>query len=221
MSSLEDKISTGSSEVWKCLVTEKSVTLEKLLDWKRKALFYMGKAELKNKDFEESVQHLEQALALSGTGSDAAKLKELLETARKHRAAELKREKSTWSKAFKVSKAEQEAEEKQAAKVLSPAPKTSSSGSISPSAASSKATGNNAKSSILQNAFTIDVKSILGDKSGQKTPTKPTTSSTTVGFKENPILTWLVGGGSILLLAFGFVGFGNLRDAMSRLWKKY
>ncbi len=189
------------------------MTLDKLIDWKRKALFYMGKAELKIKDFESCVTHLEQALSLCVGGPDAPRIKEMLETARKHRAAELKREKSTWSKAFKVSKAEQEAEEVVAATsspAASPVKRTAGS--------STTATGK-ATSSL----FGLDAKTILGDKAGQKgskADAKPATS-TAVGFKSDSLLNWFVGGTSLMLLAVGFIGFGNLRDTFSRIWRKH
>lgn len=166
ITSLESKINSGPSEVWKCLEAN-GLTLEKLVEWKRKSLFYMGKAELKNKDFDDAVTHLESALALTPPkAKDAAVLKDLLETAKKYRAAELKKEKNTWSKAFKSSKAEQEAEEAATkaatASASSPATKQQRpNGHAAPADdASSKATVSKTGDKIH-----IDMNSILGKAS--------------------------------------------------------
>lgn len=159
--SLEDKINAGPSEVWKCLQA-RSVSYDKLQEWKRKSYFYLGKAELKNKEFDDAASHLEAAVALTpSSAKDLGKIKELLETAKKHRAAELKREKSTWSRAFKSSKAEHEAEEAAAAAAQTPpsSPTTRSSSGGGDGVTVSKGGG-----------VHIDMNSILGKtgKTGKK-----------------------------------------------------
>lgn len=76
--------------------------------WKKKALYYAGKAQLKRKNFAESIELLEEALSL--TADDAAlsantkELKTLVADARTRLAKEKQKEKNTWSKAFKKGK---------------------------------------------------------------------------------------------------------------------
>ncbi len=111
ISALEDKISQGSL-VWQSLISENGMTFEKLMDWKKKSHFFVGRAMLQEKDFAEAISHFEQALQLlGGQSKDVGKITELLVFAKKQRTAELRREKSTWSKAFQVSKEQQEQEE--------------------------------------------------------------------------------------------------------------
>jgi hypothetical protein len=171
ITSLEEKINSGPSEVWKCLQGN-GLTTDKLQEWKRKSLFYMGKAELKNKDFEDSVTHLETALALTPPNAkDIPILKDLLETARKYRAAELKKEKSTWSKAFKSSKAAHDADEAAAAAAAAAATPSGPQSPVNGAARSSShasSSGTHAASSSTVNVSKggdkvhIDMNSILG-----------------------------------------------------------
>lgn len=105
--SLETKIPDGL--IWKCLQNN-GITLEKLLkEWKKKSLYYIGKSELKRQNFQEAVEHLEASLALIVDDPDkvanANELRELVAEATKKRNKEKKREKSTWSKAFKKNSA--------------------------------------------------------------------------------------------------------------------
>lgn len=108
--SLERNIPDGM--IWKCL-TENGVTLDQLKKvWKKKALYYVGKGELKRKNFKEAAVHLEEALGLivddAKLTANANELRTLIADAKARHAKEKKREKSTWSKAFKKGKTEVE-----------------------------------------------------------------------------------------------------------------
>jgi hypothetical protein len=110
ISALETRIPDGA--VWKSLVAL-GMTEEKVLkEWKKKSHFLVGKAELLRKEYKDAGIHLEAALKLiAGDLSRAAEeneLRLLLTTATKKRSEELKKEKSTWSKAFEKNKAEAE-----------------------------------------------------------------------------------------------------------------
>lgn len=103
ISALEERMDGG--QVWQCL-QDRGMTRTKLIkEWKTKSYFLAGKAELLRKEYDVSIGHLESALTLLAddpqSSTEIVKLKELLATATKKRTAELKKEKSTWSKAFK------------------------------------------------------------------------------------------------------------------------
>jgi cobalamin biosynthesis Mg chelatase CobN len=94
-----------------------------------------------------------------------------LETARKYRAAELKKEKSTWSKAFKSSKAAHDADEAAAAAAAAAAPPSGPQSPVNGAARSSShasSSGTHAASSSTVNVSKggdkvhIDMNSILG-----------------------------------------------------------
>ncbi|KAJ1386490.1 hypothetical protein B484DRAFT_10634 [Ochromonadaceae sp. CCMP2298] len=56
--------SIPDSQIWKCLL-ESGITLDKLQkEWKKKALFFIGKAQLKRLDFADAAKNLEEALGL-------------------------------------------------------------------------------------------------------------------------------------------------------------
>jgi hypothetical protein len=98
--------------VWQCLL-DRGMTKNKLLkEWKIKSYFLAGKAELLKKEYDASISHLEDALKILADDpqsiAEITKLKDLLSTAMKKRSAELKKEKSTWSKAFQKNKEEPE-----------------------------------------------------------------------------------------------------------------
>lgn len=108
--SLEKNI--PDSLIWMCLQGN-GVTMEQLQrQWKRKALYYIGKAQLKRKNFQEAVVHLEEAYNLIAEDATLAKqvteLKALLADAKARLNKENKREKDTWAKAFKKGKTEVE-----------------------------------------------------------------------------------------------------------------
>lgn len=92
---------------------ENGVTTEQLQrQWKRKALYYIGKAQLKRKNYQEAVVHLEEAYSLiaedASMAKHAAEHKALLADAKNRLIKENKREKDTWAKAFKKGKTEVE-----------------------------------------------------------------------------------------------------------------
>jgi len=92
---------------------ENGVTTEQLQrQWKRKALYYIGKAQLKRKNYKEAVAHLEEAYNLiaedKAMAKHAAEHKVLLTDAKNRLSKENKREKDTWAKAFKKGKTEVE-----------------------------------------------------------------------------------------------------------------
>ena len=117
------------------------LTFEKLMEWKRKSYFLIGKALYNQKEYENAIIQLEIALRileryhlkdttsgksdgedsgknnpLSGVKSetDRLKIKELIQNAKKIQSQILKKQKSTWSKAFKENETLLENEEKEA-----------------------------------------------------------------------------------------------------------
>lgn len=113
---LENRIVTGSkaSQVWHSLVTDRGMTFEKLMVWKRKSFFLLAKSFYFKKDYSMSIPFFEAALvtfdsdpsAATTTSSTSSKtdyirIKDMLATAKKYFQQERKKEKSTWSKAFK------------------------------------------------------------------------------------------------------------------------
>lgn len=110
ITALEERMKDGL--VWQCLL-DRGMTKNKLLkEWKIKSYFLAGKAELLKKEYDASISHLEDALKILAddpqSTAEITKLKDLLSTAMKKRSAELKKEKSTWSKAFQKNKEEPE-----------------------------------------------------------------------------------------------------------------
>jgi hypothetical protein len=108
ITALEERMKDGL--VWQCLL-DRGMTKNKLLkEWKIKSYFLAGKAELLKKEYDASIAHLEDALKILADDpqsiAEITKLKDLLSTAMKKRSAELKKEKSTWSKAFQKNKEE-------------------------------------------------------------------------------------------------------------------
>lgn len=108
--SLERNIPNGL--IWKCL-TENGVTLDQLQKvWKKKALYYSGKAQLKRKNYKEAAELLEEALGLTmddpKLAANTNELRTLLADAKARHSREMRREKSTWAKAFKKGKTEAE-----------------------------------------------------------------------------------------------------------------
>ena len=108
ITALEDRMKEGL--VWQCLL-DRGMTKNKLLkEWKIKSYFLAGKAELLKKEYDASISHLEDALKILADDPQSlveiTKLKDLLSTATKKRSAELKKEKSTWSRAFQKNKEE-------------------------------------------------------------------------------------------------------------------
>ena len=104
------------------------ITLDKLRkDWKKKSLFFLGKAELGRRNPQQAEEYLEAALQLIGDDRQLAtgikevrvrmneeknfhhdfffliKLKGLLNKAKQLKAIEIKREKSTWGKVATIS----------------------------------------------------------------------------------------------------------------------
>lgn len=95
--------------VWQCLVVTSGMTLDKFRkDWKKKSLFLVGKAELGLCNFQSALDALKAALALIADDESLAKnseeLRALIATASSRRAAEKKKERATWSKAFEKGK---------------------------------------------------------------------------------------------------------------------
>lgn len=194
---LEKRRAEGSA-VWNCLITERGLTEEKLRGWKKKSLFFMGKAELFKQDYADAIIHLDAALKLidksEEKSADALKIKELLVQAKKVRSQELKREKSTWTKAFKESKSEDEAAAAAAAAAASN-PTTPLSGSPSDSFAS--------------------VKKLLGEPSvsNPSSPSKKNSNKSkkdtegTLSTHTDNYMGWLAGFGLLGLVAGGITFF--------------
>lgn len=103
ISALQSKIASGS-EIWKVLTKERGMTMEKLLELKKKAHFNIGKASAEKKDHDTAVKHLEEALLISNKdpskATDSAKIQAMLSAEKKKRSNDLKKEKKTWKKAF-------------------------------------------------------------------------------------------------------------------------
>lgn len=124
ITALEERMKDGL--VWQCLL-DRGMTKNKLLkEWKIKSYFLAGKAELLKKEYDASIVHLEDALKILAddpqSTAEITKLKDLLSTAMKKRSAELKKEKSTWSKAFQKNKEEPEKPEPETAAAIEHAP---------------------------------------------------------------------------------------------------
>lgn len=110
ISALEERIEEG--QVWQQLL-ERGMTKNKLVkEWKIKSYFLAGKSELLKKDYETSIALLEAGLKILDNDplalAEITKLKDLHVSATKKRSAELKKEKSTWAKAFQKNKEEPE-----------------------------------------------------------------------------------------------------------------
>ena len=109
---------TEQGQVWQELLRRGLTNKKICYEWKKKGYFLAGKANFLAKEYEAAIENIENALklgaAMSGSTSDKeaiadeAKLKEMLQMAQKKRAAELKKEKQTWSKAFEKNKEESE-----------------------------------------------------------------------------------------------------------------
>lgn len=109
ITTVESQIPSG--KMWLQLMTL-GVTEDKLVrDWKKKSLYCLGKAEFKRRqNLDQAIEYLEECLKVIKE-VDVASLRDvrgLLSEAKKLRAAEAKKEKSTWSKAFKKIKDEPE-----------------------------------------------------------------------------------------------------------------
>ena len=112
INSLETKIPDG--EIWKCL-SSTGITLDKLQkEWKKKALYFVGKAELKRQNYQAALDSLGLALQLIDKdpklAANAQELRDLIDGAQKRRSKEKQREKQTWSKAFQKNKTVKEDE---------------------------------------------------------------------------------------------------------------
>ena len=87
------------------------MTYEKLTkEWKKKGFFFLGKALYNNKDFDEAIVALTSALQLVESDpsykENASDISTLISEVKQKRALSLKKEKDTWSKAFKKNKQE-------------------------------------------------------------------------------------------------------------------
>lgn len=101
--SLERNIPAG--QVWQCLL-ENGITLDKLRkEWKKKALFCIGKSELNRQNYQEAIERFEEALGLivddEALATQTKELRTLLAEAQSKKLSEKKKEKATWSKAFR------------------------------------------------------------------------------------------------------------------------
>ncbi len=89
------------SEVWKALL-RRAVTTEQMQEWKRKCLYYMGKAKFLQGEFTDAKVSLELAIKLTPPNDKAlVELKDLFVKSKEKIAEENKKAKSTWGKAFK------------------------------------------------------------------------------------------------------------------------
>lgn len=101
--SLEKNIPAG--QVWQCLL-DNGITLDKLRkEWKKKALFCIGKSELNRQNYQEAIDRFEEALVLlvgdEALATQTKELRALLADAQSKKLSEKKKEKATWSKAFR------------------------------------------------------------------------------------------------------------------------
>lgn len=99
ISALEQRFAT--SEVFKELQIL-GVDVDQMMKWKRNSLFYMGKAMLLFGELKEAQEALENAIKITPPGDKSMiELKEMLAKVKERYAEELKKEKSTWGRAFK------------------------------------------------------------------------------------------------------------------------
>jgi len=108
--SLEKNIPAG--QVWQCLL-ENGITLDKLRkEWKKKALFCIGKSELNRQNYQEAIERFEEALGLivgdEALATQTKELRALLAEAQSKKLSEKKKEKATWSKAFRKNQTDTE-----------------------------------------------------------------------------------------------------------------
>jgi hypothetical protein len=97
---MESKI--GNSELWKAMVETNVMTFEKMRELKVKALRMVAKSEVHRKNYEQAKIALEVAVPLVAPEVKLHKeLNDLLIEVSKKLAAEEKREKNVWQKAFK------------------------------------------------------------------------------------------------------------------------
>lgn len=111
--SLQKKIKEGKSEIWTNLVEIRGMSIEKLLDMKKKAYNAIGKAEKGRKNYKEAVDGfasvlttIDKILALPNVDAskyapNIAEANKSLAQARQLLQGQVNKEKSVWSKAFK------------------------------------------------------------------------------------------------------------------------
>lgn len=91
-------------QVWQCLLTN-GMTIDKLMAYKKKGLYYLGKSELMRQEYEPAAGHLRLALALipedQRSSKEAVDIDDLITSANNGKAKQLSKEKAMWSKAFK------------------------------------------------------------------------------------------------------------------------
>jgi tetratricopeptide (TPR) repeat protein len=108
--SLEKNIPAG--QIWQCLL-ENGITSDKLRkEWKKKALFCIGKSELNRQNYQEAIERFEEALGLivgdEALATQTKELRALLAEAQSKKLSEKKKEKATWSKAFRKNQTDTE-----------------------------------------------------------------------------------------------------------------
>jgi tetratricopeptide (TPR) repeat protein len=210
ISKLLDSIMLGS-EIWKVLAMERGLTMEKLLEWKKKAHFNIGKASAKKDDHDTAITHLEEALTISNKyptkAKDTAMIQALLASEKKKKAAALKREKNTWKKAFSESKKEYEEEEKEEKK------------------SATKSTGNgvsqdtikdimNGKKVDLKKAGLLDLGEIAQEEAEDEDDVEDDGNSTNLVSAENSYAGWAAATGLLAFVGMGAYFF--LRSRHSR-----
>jgi tetratricopeptide (TPR) repeat protein len=120
---METQISKGS-KVWEEF-QKRGMTLEKLTkDWKKKSLFYKGKACLLQRDYDGACENFDLALRLvkddPALTKQSKELSDFLAQAKKLKAVAERKEKDTWKKAF--SKNTEEGKKQPPAPAPAPAP---------------------------------------------------------------------------------------------------
>ncbi len=132
---MESQITKSKSKVWEEF-QKRGMSLEKLTkDWKKKSLFYKGKACLLQRDYDGACENFDLALRLVKDDAALAKqskeLSDFLSQAKKLKAVAERKEKEMWKKAFNKSKEEGD---KEAAAAAEAAPALASAPAPGPSA---------------------------------------------------------------------------------------
>ena len=139
---MESQISKTTSKVWEEF-QKRGMSLEKLTkDWKKKSLFYKGKACLLQRDYDGACENFDLALRLvkddPKLGTQAKELADFFAQAKKLKAVALRKEKDTWKKAFNKNTKE--------GKTETPAPAPAS--AVAPQVASPPRNGASAKAKV-------------------------------------------------------------------------
>lgn len=225
---LEGQISKGKSKVWEEF-KKRGMSLAKLTkDWKKKSLFYKGKACLLQRDYEGATENFEKALVLvqgdESLSKQAEELSAFLAQAKKLKAVAEKKEKATWQKAFKNNTKEGKKEEVQVSSSSKGPPpgaapialeKTSSEAKVDISKFVKGGTGSSSSNESSSGSSSSKISTVVSSKRDDVQPApSPTVKSSSSSSearreevpdvtKEDNLTMYLLGGAVALALGIG------------------